>query len=443
MRIQMAIILGGVTLFGGATPVLAQCTVGPSWKLRSSTGPSPRKRHAMAFDSSRGVVVLYGGECCNSWTNLSNYLDDTWEWDGIEWTLRAANSPPGRLMSHAMAFDNVRNRVVMYGGFGVDDLIRRSETWEWNGASWSRRTTTVPSRRNWHALVFDSAMGGTLMFGGQLSRYVTTSETWLWNGSTWSLRTTDGPSARTAHAMTYDVDRRRGVLFSGQTSPANQETWEWNGVRWELRAVDGPPSSIYAAMAYYGAGSQALLFTEEGASGPQGDTWLWDGTTWTMRSSATDPCRREGHAMAYDSLREVVVMFGGHGCGVDGMNGETWEYGDSGDILDCNANEIDDQCEIDPADPDGDGLVIPDCNSNGVLDECETIADADIDGSGVTDLIDFGFLFDCLNGPGVVPSPTDASCAGFCLIASDLDTDGDADLSDVAAFYTAFGQAGS
>ncbi|MCB9851463.1 MAG: hypothetical protein H6819_00085 [Phycisphaerales bacterium] len=38
---------------------------------------------------------------------------------------------------------------------------------------------------------------------------------------------------------------------------------------------------------------------------------------------------------------------------------------------DCNQNGIDDLMDVDPADPDGDGVVHDDCNGNGLPDECE------------------------------------------------------------------------
>ena len=34
---------------------------GSAWTLRASDGPSPRYDHAMAYDSARGVTVLFGG----------------------------------------------------------------------------------------------------------------------------------------------------------------------------------------------------------------------------------------------------------------------------------------------------------------------------------------------------------------------------------------------
>ncbi|MDD4868814.1 MAG: hypothetical protein PHQ28_17415, partial [Mycobacterium sp.] len=60
----------------GADVTCAQAACPPpctGWELRATDGPSARGGHAMAYDSARGVVVLYGGD----------FLGETWEWDGI------------------------------------------------------------------------------------------------------------------------------------------------------------------------------------------------------------------------------------------------------------------------------------------------------------------------------------------------------------------------
>lgn len=44
---------------------------------------------------------------------------------------------------------------------------------------------------------------------------------------------------------------------------------------------------------------------------------------------------------------------------------------------DCNANGIPDDCDIDPSDPDGDSVVIPDCNANGIPDDCDAVFSVD------------------------------------------------------------------
>src|SRR5436309_145576 len=96
------------------------------------TSLSPRDRHAMAYDSARGRVVLFGG----------SGLGDTWEWDGTSWTQRASSGPPPRY-KHAMAYDSARGRVVLFGGDGAAGPYL-ADTWEWDGTAWTQRSPSGP-----------------------------------------------------------------------------------------------------------------------------------------------------------------------------------------------------------------------------------------------------------------------------------------------------------
>ena len=77
--------------------------------------------HALAYDSARGRVVLFGG------TASLLTLSDTWEWNGNVWTRQTpAVSPPARI-GHALAYDVARGRVVLFGGHGPGGTL--SDTW--------------------------------------------------------------------------------------------------------------------------------------------------------------------------------------------------------------------------------------------------------------------------------------------------------------------------
>src|SRR5690349_1996970 len=93
--------------------------------IAGAQAPAPRDYHAMAYDSIRGVTVLFGGTGGSS-------LGDTWEWDGFSWALRSMTGPAPRAQ-HAMAFDSSRGRVVLFGGIGNSTY---GDTWEWDGATW-------------------------------------------------------------------------------------------------------------------------------------------------------------------------------------------------------------------------------------------------------------------------------------------------------------------
>jgi len=114
-------------------------------------------------------------------------------------------------------------------------------------------------------------------------------------------------------------------------------------------------------------------------------------------------------------------------CDLNGLNDDDEIAGDP--TLDCNGNGILDVCDIDPADPDGDGLVSPDCQPNGIPDECDIDpTDPDGDGlvspdcqpNGVPDECDIadGTSEDCNNN--AVPDECDIA-TGF---SEDCNTDG-------------------
>src|SRR5262249_8989031 len=61
---------------------------------------------------------------------------------------------------------------------------------------------------------------------------------------------------------------------------------------------------------------------------PLGDTWEWNGTVWAQRT-ATGPPARSCQGAAYDSLRHLMVVFGGNVNPTLAL-GDTWEFDGSG-----------------------------------------------------------------------------------------------------------------
>jgi len=223
---------------------------GADWTMVSERGWSYPQ---MTYDQTRHVCVLFKG-------------DSTWEWDGVEWTLRETGVPPWRSNS-AMAYDSARGVTVLFGGYW-----QLNDTWEWDGSQWELRATTGPAPRWEHAMAYDSRRHVTVLYGGWPSG---SSQTWEWDGRVWVLRTAFvGPELRAAHSMAYDSARGVTLLFSGLGSDrrAGLQTWEWDGVAWTLFSETGPPARLYSAMAYDSTRSVTVLFggSQVGASS---DTW--------------------------------------------------------------------------------------------------------------------------------------------------------------------------
>lgn len=219
--------------FGLLVPVLLIAPLGPTTAAyaqpcRGWVEPrlSGRNAHAMAYDSARGVTVLFGG---------GDALHDTWEWDGTTWTQRATTGPAGRIW-HAMAYDSARRATILFGGFDWNlggTSIYYGDTWEWDGATWTLRSEDGPVARCNHALCYDSRRGVTVLAAGRYGFDL--ADTWEWDGASWVQRADGVPLERREHAMVYDSVRRTAVLFGGSTDVGGHyadplgETWEWDG----------------------------------------------------------------------------------------------------------------------------------------------------------------------------------------------------------------------
>lgn len=152
-------------------------------------------------------------------------------------------------------------------------------------------------------------------------------DTWEWDGNDWTQVEDVGPSARELHGMVYAPDRKRTVLFGGAgTAGPLSDTWERDTTRW-THLQDVGPSRQGMAMAFKGASVALFGGAQPAQAAVFRDTWDWDGKNWTERQDM-GPNARWLHAMAFDSARARLVLFGGTGSVAgDSQLGDTWEAG--------------------------------------------------------------------------------------------------------------------
>jgi hypothetical protein len=192
-------------------------------------------------------------------------LGDTWEWDGVDWTLRSpASLSPTARWAHSMAYHPGRATTMLFGGFAGGD---NGECWEWDGNDWAQVVTpTGPNARRATDMAYDTVSGNMILFSG----WQQINDTWVFDGADWLLAApATSPPARYDHSIETDYSRNRIVLF-------------------------GRAGTSY--------------------------TWEWDGTTWIDRTPATLPAPRVDTYLAYDWVREEVTMFGSV------PTPETWRY---------------------------------------------------------------------------------------------------------------------
>jgi hypothetical protein len=276
-----------------------------------------------AFDASRSRQVLVAGS-------------ETWERTGIAWTRTAPGSSPPPARKYArLAFDESRGRVVMYGGcplpcpnFYAAGALS-SDVWEWDGLRWVNATPASPPSpvpRLLPAMTYDPDAGKVVIFGGDTPT-VTLNDVWEWNGTTWAQRPTTGaaPPVRMASQIAFDRARHALVLFGGRTYTGTwvdlNDTWELTGPvsgswAWTQRApppAPAPPPNLGLSLLY--DGTRTLAFLGSGSGNVYlgtGSVWQWTGTEWSDVSPpfAETPKCGSFDAMAWDGIRGRAYGFG-------------------------------------------------------------------------------------------------------------------------------------
>jgi hypothetical protein len=281
----------------------------------------------MAYDAARELTVLFGG------SSLAAPLGDTWLWGGLAWA-QAEDIGPAPRLRHALAFDSARQRIVLFGGEAAGGALL-GDTWEWDGDAWAQVQDVGPTARRAHALAFDSVAERVVLFGGEGPAGQLLHDTWEWSGADWVEVEDIGPSPRRGHSMTFDRMRERVVLFGGEgpVGTSLRDTWGWRDATWVQLQDIGPGASAQGAAVFDGAA--AILFGGIDADDRIfRDTWSMDGARWTQRQNMGPPARW-GHAMVFDGARARTVLFGGlavapdAAVAVDSLLADTWEL-DSG-----------------------------------------------------------------------------------------------------------------
>ena len=232
--------------------------------LLSATEPPARVHGAIAYDPRSEEVVLVGGA-------FEEGTAQTWTWDGAEWTLRTPATTPPFIPTAGMTYDPDTGQMVLFTGV---------ETWIWDDADWTQATPAQsPSVRTGEAMGFDPATGQLLLHGGLAGGIGGVyNDTWTWDGAEWTKLTTS-PSAppTTTGSLAYDPTSGKMILLGGFSTDEIATVWTWDGSEWTLSpTATALPERFAAAMAYDPRLDRILLFGGLNSHAvPFDDTWSY------------------------------------------------------------------------------------------------------------------------------------------------------------------------
>lgn len=303
-------------VFGGHTNLSVKGDVWEwndvAWRRYAPSGRPEIDPRGLLYDTNRQVVLAVAVS--------SNQVDVVWEWNGQDrWTPIPSQHKPSARADYCLAYDSSRGVVVLFGGRAGSSVL--NETWEWNGMDWNQRApSVVPTPREFCAMAYDPGRRKIVVFGGQhfdssIGTSAAMNDTWEWDGTNWAeSHPADVPSERTDHALAYSPSRRRVVMVG------ERDTWEWDGVNWTGGAVAAAPFGRDGALAHDPArGRMVFVAPDSGVPGipVRLRTWEWDGSTWTEMSTAHFGFLGSV-SMAYDASRSTMVLH-------NGWNRTIWE----------------------------------------------------------------------------------------------------------------------
>ena len=350
-----------MTIFGGAAAsktvfndvwTLANVAGTPTWTKLSptGTGPSARSGHVAIYDSTNNRMTIHGGQL-----GSNTVVNDTWiltNANGIgtpAWSQLVPSDTAPQRKSHTAIYDPVSNEMVIFGGDSqlpqtfTDDHVftLTNANGLHTGTTW---TQDGPAPRNHPSGVYDVATDQLIVFGGQPSSGAPFNDVWSEPGvvasgqvsqvpTTWAqvFPTGTAPAARFGHSAVYDPGSNRMVVFGGAATATSclNDVWILDDANsshgapdWLSESPSGTlPTARMNHISVYDP-TQNVLIVFGGvncAGGYLNDVWVLtnangeSGTpAWTHLSpSGTAPGARESASAIYDSVNNVLTIYGG------------------------------------------------------------------------------------------------------------------------------------
>lgn len=355
---------------------------GDSWtEQHPATSPPGADAVAMGYDDQRHEVVLFESGGLPMFGNSLSTAVRTWAWDGSTWTPVATKHVPD-VFAPAMALDPERHQLLLVGGANAQNPEMANQprpVFQGGVVSGSNQMILPPPRPAGTPAPLSSRPPQPIhveISGSEGGQLINRNEmvTWLWSGSDWLLQRSRPASGdllsplspawdSSAHRVvmvsmgelaqcrvtgtvqaipaprTVVVSPTPGftryaplpstplvtpILPSSCTAPRPYDSmpvheWSWDGSQWQAVQLGAskPPQRLLSDPAHggvVGVGSAGLS--------------RWDGSAkrWTLMRFPAGLANRSNAAIAADSERHQLVLFGGQTfAGVLAADTWTWD----------------------------------------------------------------------------------------------------------------------
>lgn len=318
-------------------------------KLKTDNAPSARGRQAMTFDRSRKKIYLFGGRYRPEASSGAYILyNDFWEFDvnTDKWKkIETTGAVPTPRSNSYMIYDYVNDSVILFGGNSstsglnfkpLNDTYRLNlKTMKW----WRFDASVRPKARLFHSLMLDSKRNRVILYGGggvnaftgpffnDVWAFDLKKEAWsqIWSPGFGKV----GPAARIETTMIEDIPRNRMLMFAGHDDTSvghRNDVWSFDLDKHTWKQVhagdtgtgqgctsfcrcspdfvqvdkNSPERREYHAFEHMLGTDTVLLFGGKTDCGYIDDTWSYDlkANKWTKINDASqgEACKRTGRA---------------------------------------------------------------------------------------------------------------------------------------------------
>ena len=302
----------------------------PEWTRLVPTGtpPSPRQSASMVFDAAGNRAVVFGG---SNPPSDPSYLSDVWALSlggTLAWyRLTPAGTPPSARYEHVAVMDEARRRMLVFAGRGLN-LISTSDTYALSlgpeAPAWTNLGATNVTARYGHAGVIDPVTDRLIVDGGAYggTRLVETLALPLGGTPTWQTLSPVGippsPPARYRAAPLVDPVTDQLLIQGGQetylsTGNDPNDLWSWplgsESPAW-TRLREHLPGNSSAVILDPLRRRQMRFFA--GSTGVQAMPLDVPGDWTAVTVAGTAPPTRTEYSLAYDPLRDRILLSGGY-----------------------------------------------------------------------------------------------------------------------------------